>query len=74
VEVRDASEKEVVVKANDRRRVFQDPPPHVEPRSEQIPLNRRFGHLPGRIHLHRGYRLRGRLVRFAKHRRKSTAG
>jgi hypothetical protein len=62
------------VKDNDRRRAVQDAPPHVEPRSEQVPLNRRFGHLPGRIHLHRGYRLRGRLVRFAKHRRKSTAG
>jgi hypothetical protein len=72
--MRDTSEGVVVVKANDRRSAMQASVPHVEPRSEHVPANRRYGHLPGRIHLHRGFRLRGRLVRFAKHRRKSTAG
>lgn len=62
------------MKANGRHQEFREITAHVEPRAAQLPPSRRWGHLPSRIHLHRGFRLRGRLVRFAKHRRKSTAG
>ncbi len=64
----------MVVKPTDGRHAFLDPGPHLESQTMALPVHARTGHLPTRVHLRRGFRLRGRLVRFASHRRKSSAG
>lgn len=62
-----------MVKPTDRRRAFLDPAPRSTAQPVAMPIHVRFGHLPNRVHLRRGFRLRGRLVRFAAHRRKSAS-
>jgi hypothetical protein len=62
------------VKASGGHPEFLDPAPRGDLAAAHVAPFRRAGHLPSRVHLHRGFRLRGRLVRFATHRRKSTAG
>lgn len=61
------------MKSTDGRRAFLDPAPRNGSQPVAMPIHVRFGYLPNRVHLRRGFRLRGRLVRFASHRRKSTS-
>jgi hypothetical protein len=56
---------------SDRRRIVRVLTPHSTALVGQ-PVHVRYGHLPSRVHLRRGFRLRGRLVRFASHRRKGA--